>query len=168
MRFDLHLRATVLEDLQTIAGEMRTWQAQAKVGEAETEQIRQQVGSFAHCTIRTGLRVAGVDDSGDFPMLSYADSFVYLSVAQGTVYGVDRLADLKQVSLIPTLLIQFDWILESEKTGRAALLKAFERLVGRCGTPILGLLPPMFRVKQLLPRGILMLLLPVLPQKQQP
>ena len=131
MRFDLHLRATVLEDLQTIAGEMRTWQAQAKVGEAETEQIRQQVGSFAHCTIRTGLRVAGVDDSGDFPMLSYADSFVYLSVAQGTVYEADRLAGLKEVSPLSAPLIQFDWIPESEKTGRAALLKAFERLAGR-------------------------------------
>ncbi|MBD2077905.1 hypothetical protein H6F86_29270 [Phormidium sp. FACHB-592] len=121
MRFDLHLRATVLEDLQTIAGEMRTWQAQAKVGEAEAEQIRQQVGSFAHCTIRIGLRVARVDGSRDFPMFSYADSFVYLSIAQGTVYGVDRLADLKEVSPIPTLLIQFDWILGS-------VLKPFEHV----------------------------------------
>ena len=131
MRFDLHLRSTVLEDLQALAGEMRTWQAQAKVGEAEAEQIRQQVGSFDHCTVRTGLRVAGVDGSGDFPMLSYADSFVYLSVAQGTVYEADRLAGLKEVSPIPAPLIQFDWIPESEETGRAALLKAFERLAGR-------------------------------------
>lgn len=130
MRFDLHLREVVREELQALAGNMRSWQAQTKIGEEEAEQVRQHICTFSHCTTRTNLRVAGVDGSGDFPMLSYADSFVYLSIAQGTVYEADRLTGLREVSPTPPPLIQFDWIPESKGAGAAALLKAFERLAG--------------------------------------
>ncbi|MBD0346533.1 MAG: hypothetical protein ICV63_17250, partial [Coleofasciculus sp. Co-bin14] len=87
MRFDLNLRSVVRQQLRDVAIEMQAWQGQNQIDEAEVDRIRQSICCFAHTTSRLDLKVAGVDGSGDFPMLSYADSFIYLSVAQATVYG---------------------------------------------------------------------------------
>lgn len=130
MRFDLHLRSTVREQLQSLTEEMRSWQSQAQIGDEEVEQIRSSLCCFDQITERTNLRVAGVDGSGDFPMLSYADSFIYLSVAQATVYESDCLCGLKEVAPIPDPVIQFHWIPESEGGGREAIDRAFEQLAG--------------------------------------
>lgn len=79
MRFDLNLRSVVKEQMRELAKEMQTWQVQTRIDETEVERISNSIGVFEHTTSRTDLRVAGVDGTGDFPILTYADSFVYLS-----------------------------------------------------------------------------------------
>lgn len=130
MRFDFHLRSTVRDQLQTLAGEMRSWQIQTQIGEEEGKQICQKIGFFKHTTSRFQLRVAGVDGSGDFPLLCYADSFVYLSLAQGTVYEADRLSGLREIAPMPSPILEFDWIPASEPEGLSAIDTALTKLAG--------------------------------------
>jgi hypothetical protein len=56
---------------------MQAWQGQNQIAQAEVDRIRQSICCFAHTTSRLDLKVAGVDGSGDLPMLSYADSSIY-------------------------------------------------------------------------------------------
>lgn len=130
MRFDLHLRSVVQEQLQSLTEEMRSWQTQAQIGDEEVEQIRSSLCCFDHTTEITNLQIAGVDGSGDFPMLSYADSFIYLSVAQATVYESDRLCGLKEVAPVPDPVIQFHWLPENEGAGKETIDRTFEQLAG--------------------------------------
>ncbi|MGA7935603.1 MAG: hypothetical protein WCA35_18785 [Kovacikia sp.] len=131
MHFDLHLRSVVREQLQDITGAMRYWQIQSRIGEEEAELIRENVCCFNHSTNCKNLLVAGVDGSGVFPLVSYADSFVYLSVAQGTVYEADRLTGLKEVAPVPDPLLEFHWIPESEVEGNRAIAEALYKLAGK-------------------------------------
>jgi hypothetical protein len=110
----------VREQLQSLTEEMRSWQTQAQMGAEEVERIRSSICCFNHTTGRADLQVAGVDGSGNFPMLTYADSFIYLSVAQATVYESDRLCGLKKVAPIPEPVIQFHWLLENEAARQEA------------------------------------------------
>ena len=50
----------------------------------DRDAIRNNKG-FAHTTKVDDFCMAGVDGSGDFPSFSYADSFVYVATASGTV-----------------------------------------------------------------------------------
>jgi hypothetical protein len=56
----------------------------------------QAIRFFGHTTERPGLVVGGVDGSGDYPALSYGDSFVYVTVAHGTRYVSHPVSGLKE------------------------------------------------------------------------
>jgi hypothetical protein len=131
MRFDLNLRSVVRTQLQDVVQEMQAWQGENTIDEAEIDSIKGAIASFEHTTVRDNLQVAGVDGSGDFPMLSYADSFVYLSVAQATLYGADRACGLRELAPTPDTVIDFAWIPENRMEGSLALDRAQERLAGR-------------------------------------
>jgi hypothetical protein len=131
MRFDLHLRDIVRNQIQMLAEEMQSWQVQNCIEDVEADRIRQNICCFEHTTHRAELKVAGVDGSGDFPMLCYADSFIYLSVAQGTVYEVDVLTGLKEASPMPKPVFEFHWIPGSEFEGVKAIAESFYKLAGK-------------------------------------
>lgn len=130
MRFDLNLRSKVRQQLQEIAGEMKSWQTQEKLGEDELAHIRESVRTFNHTSERANLTVAGATGSGDFPSLSYADSFIYLTVAQGVIYGADRMAGLRELGpeLDPT--IQITWLSMNREMASDALDAAFSDMAG--------------------------------------
>lgn len=131
MRFDLNLRSVVRQQLRDVASEMQAWQGQNQIDETEVDHIRQSICCFAHTTSRLDLKVAGVDGSGDFPMLSYADSFIYLSVAQATIYGADLVRGLRELEPMPETVVGTAWIPENNDEGPKALDRAHEQLAGR-------------------------------------
>jgi hypothetical protein len=133
VRFDLHLRGAVRSRLAEVAGEMSAWEGSAELGEEAARRLRESIRFFAHTTVSGPLQCAGVDGSGDFPALAYGDSFVYLTVAQGSVYAADAVHGLKEVDVgLPSLFDAF-WIPESEQRRTAAWDATFARL---CGMPV--------------------------------
>ena len=130
MRFDLHLRATVKEQIEQLAETMVDWEEQPRLDEDEIARIREGLVSFEHTTAHEGLRIAGVDGSGDFPALSYADSFVYFCVAQGTLYASDALSGLREVGPVADPVTGFPWLPEDEERRRIKLDEAFSALAG--------------------------------------
>lgn len=133
MKFDLHLRTVVRARLAEVAEEMSAWEGSAELGEEAQRRLRESIRFFDHTTTVGPLQCAGIDGSGDFPALAYGDSFVYLTVAQGSVYINDNVHGLKEVDLgLPALFDAF-WIPETER-GRAEVWDAaFSRI---CGIPV--------------------------------
>jgi hypothetical protein len=130
MRFDVHLRTGVREKLKHLAEEMGAWESTPRINEHEAARVRAAIGTFDHCTRRESLMVGGVDGSGDYPSISYADSFVHVTVAHGTLYRSDALTGLHEV--IPRFgpIVEFTWMTEDEERRRRAWDAAFATLSG--------------------------------------
>ncbi len=131
MRFDLHLRSTVREQIEQLAETMKAWEENPRLDPDEQAHICERLGFFVHTTVRTDLCLAGVAGSGDFPALSYADAFVYVVVAQHVLYASDALTGLREIGPPSAPLISFTWIPEDEPTRNAALDQTFADLAGR-------------------------------------
>jgi hypothetical protein len=116
--------------LAEVAEEMSAWEGSPKLGDEAARRLRESVRFFDHTTASVPLRCAGVDGSGDFPALTYGDSFVYLTVAQGSVYEADPIHGLKEVDLGLSPLFDAFWIPESEQRRTTAWDAAFARLSG--------------------------------------
>lgn len=135
MRFAVHVRAGLTERLSSLAREMAAWEGAPRVDESEAERIRGAIRFFAHTTERPGLAVGGVDGSGDYPALSYGDSFVYVTVAHGTRYTYDAVSGLKEQPADAAEILDFSWIPEDGVRRPQAIDETFERIVGE---PIAG------------------------------
>lgn len=131
MRFDLHTRASVRGQLQGLAAQMSSWNAVASLTDDEAERIQQRIVPFTHTVSAEQLCIGGVDGSGDYPALAYADSFVYVSVAHGTLYDADPVAGLRERDPGFGPLIDFCWLANDNEQRRASLDAAFDRLAGR-------------------------------------
>jgi hypothetical protein len=131
MHFDLHLSAGLRERLDSLAGKMRDWEVAPRLTEDEVDRLRAAVQSFPHTLRRPAdLTVGGVDGSGDFPSLTYGDSFVYFTVAQATAYRADPTCGLREVTPAVPTVFEFSWVPEAEEARAAALDDAFEKLAG--------------------------------------
>jgi hypothetical protein len=130
MRYDLHLRRAFRDRAEQAASQMSRWEARPRIGPLEADRVRDAITPFAHSTVRDGLRIAGVDGTGDFPTVSYGDSFVHCALAQATVYVSDRSTGLREVG--PALDPVFDlvWVPEDQEKGPVHLDGAFQRLAG--------------------------------------
>lgn len=131
MRFDLHVRAAVRDQLQDLATRMSAWEGDVTFAQREVEQIKESIGVFRHATTAGQLLIGGVDGSGDFPALTYADSFVYLTVAHATLYASDANSGLREVPTRNAPIIDFCWMPEDEIKRREGLDASFAAIVGQ-------------------------------------
>lgn len=130
MRHAQNLRIEVQERLRQLAGQMRDWQEPPTITDRERARIFASLQSFRHSTTAEPFCLAGVDGSGDYPSLTYADSFVYITVAQGTVYRFNPAYGLREDSPVFLPPPEFTWLPGEEAKCREEWMHAFERLAG--------------------------------------
>jgi hypothetical protein len=130
MRFDLHLRKGIKERLSSLAQQMREHEAAPRVDEFESKRVINAIQPFEHTTAAKDLVVAGADGTGDYPAIAYADSFVYVTLAQATCYEANRLSGLKELDVAPEPVVDFTWIPEDEARRYEAFDAAFLSLSG--------------------------------------
>lgn len=130
MRFDIHLRAGVRQRLDALARQMQEWETTPRIDEDQRSRTRRAIRSFSHTTRREGLRIAGVDGSGDFPAVEYADSFIYVSTSQATVYESAPATGLKEIGPPLPPVLDFAWIPSDESARIKAFDRAFAELAG--------------------------------------
>jgi len=128
MRFDVHLRKTVQRQLASVAQSMADWDSHQSNVDIQ-ERLASAIRPFSHTTRWTG-HCGGVDGTGDFPAISYADSFVYVSVAAGALYRSDPVSGLKELHQETGPLVEFTWLTSSHQQRQSALMASFEQLVG--------------------------------------
>jgi len=138
MRQDLTVRAAVRGKLKDLAKEMVSWEVLPRIDDKEEERIKRAIQPYSHTTNRENLIIAGVDGTGDFPSLSYGDSFIYVTLAQGTRYQADRVSGLREVAPELDPLIEFTWLPEDDSQARQALDAAFESLAGAPVADVIG------------------------------
>lgn len=117
---------------EDLAVEMSSWEIKERLDEATEQQIRDCITGFAHTNRIEGesFRIAGVDGSGDYPSFSYADSFVYVATASGTVFRTDVLHGLSEELVLTEPNLDLVWLPESSERARNQWLKAFSNLAG--------------------------------------
>jgi hypothetical protein len=131
MRFDVHLRRNVRDRLAEMSARMALWDRSAAASDDLMARLEAAIHPFDHATRAPGLVVGGVDGSGDFPALAYADSFVYASVAAGALYEADTVHGLREIACDMPALVEFTWLSTGSAQRSEALFASFERLAGR-------------------------------------
>lgn len=130
MRFDIHLRSSVKAQIDKLAEQMKSWEDKPRMDFHEEKGALESINFFAHATRRENVRYAAVDGSGDFPVVSYSDSFVYLVLAHGSIYETDVVSGLREVNVEAEPLVLLCWLPESEFEREQAYDNAFESLAG--------------------------------------
>lgn len=131
MRFNIHLRSAVREQISQLAETMKSWEEQPRLTDDDCASIEKNLAFFPHTTQAPDLFVGGSDGSGDFPAVSYGDSFVYVSVAQSTLYASSPITGLREVEAIVEPLVHFAWLPEEAKANFQAYDEAFAYLAGK-------------------------------------
>lgn len=97
MRSNQVVRSLIQRQLEQAAEEIRARQLAYQADDEELAFVRANLTCFEHKTSNANLSVAGVDGSGDFPLLDFMDTFVYLTIAQATLYQSDPTSGLREV-----------------------------------------------------------------------
>lgn len=118
---------------EAVALEMAAWEAKPRLTPEMEEHIRKSIIAFPHQNTVVGepFRIAGVDGSGDYPSFSYADSFVYVATASGTVFRTDSLHGLSEERVLVEPNLEIIWLPAGENKAKDQWFKAFESLAGQ-------------------------------------
>lgn len=132
MRFDIHLRSDVKNKIDGVVNAIQTWNAEDSKISQEIEKLSSLVYGFEHCaTVDAPFLILGADGSGDFPCVTYGDSFVYLVTAMCRVYRADPTGKLIEKNIHEHGLVDFAWLPEEIQQANRQLDMCFEKLVGR-------------------------------------
>jgi hypothetical protein len=130
MRYDIHVRESARLKIAAMAGDMSRWETKPRIGAEEEKCIRAAIRAFHHTTKVDEFRIAGVDGSGDYPSFAYADSFVYVASASGTLYGTEAAHGLREESALNEPTLEFVWLPGDGEQARERWLAAFAALAG--------------------------------------
>src|SRR5262249_42549816 len=130
MKFDLHLRSSVREQIEQITARMKSREEMPRLEKSEVEVIRKRIQSFCHTTQKEKLLVAAVAAGGDFPSVAYGDSYIYLTTAQSVLYKVDAVSKLREIESPEQPTTLFTLIPEDEISRRQAFDEAFSLMAG--------------------------------------
>jgi len=119
------------QKVSELAQEMASWESKPRLEQKIEDAIRNNIKGFAHTTKVDDFCMAGVDGSGDFPSFSYADSFVYVATASGTVYQTHPLQGLVEQQVLPGPNLELTWLPEDREKAKGQWFKAFEALTGK-------------------------------------
>jgi len=130
MRYDIHVRESARKKIAEMAKDMSRWEAKPRIGEKEEKNIRAAIRPFPHTTQADDFRIGGVDGSGDYPSFAYADSFVYVASASGTVYLTEPVHGLREEAALNEPTLEFVWLPGEGEQARERWLAAFASLAG--------------------------------------
>ena len=130
MRYDLNIRDSVRKKVKLLAQEMSQWETKPRISSDEASRIRDAIKPFPHTSKAKEFRIGGVDGSGDYPSFSYADSFVFVASASGTIYCTDSLHGLIEEACLKEPTLEFLWIPEDPIEARKRWMPCLEALAG--------------------------------------
>jgi len=130
MRFDALLRSSLHDQIGQAADRLKEWQDDKKLDDEQEKQIAQRIQFFQHSTQSKSLHIGGVDGSGDFPVLSFEDTFVYFAVAHATRYRPGRESPIEVGPELPPVH-HLTWLPEDEEQRTTELDETFQSLAGR-------------------------------------
>lgn len=124
---------------ERLATKMAAWESKPRLDEITENRIRGAIKSFSHTNSVDAFRIAGVDGSGDYPSFSYADSFVYVATASGTVFRTDALHGLVEEVVLTEPNLELVWLPEDREKAKDQWFAAFESLAGAMVGEVVGL-----------------------------
>ena len=130
MRIDPDARHDLRARLADVAAAMAAWDARPAARDDLRARVAGAMRPFRHCTAHPDAVVGGADGTGDYPVVTYGDSFVYLTLAAATMYGAHPLRGLAERTVDGATVVEVTWLATSEAQRRTSLLGSFARLGG--------------------------------------
>jgi hypothetical protein len=130
MRYDIQVRESARLKIAEMAKDMSCWETKPRIAEDEEEHIRSSIRPFPHTTQVEEFRMGGVDGSGDYPSFAYADSFVYVASASGTLFRTEATHGLREEAALNEPTLEFVWLPGEGEPARERWLSAFSALAG--------------------------------------
>ena len=117
--------------LTKLVGDMSAWEEKERIDADELVRIRSSIRQFHHrSTFAEEYLIGGVDGSGDYPSLSYGDSFVSIANASGTVYLTDSSRGLTEVASVADPNLELVWLPSDREEAEKFWHEAFANLAG--------------------------------------
>lgn len=131
MSISLQHRHEFNTKLTKLVADMSAWEGKARIDDDEADRIRLEIRPFSHTTTFVEpYLIGGVDGSGDYPCLSYSDSFVSIANASGTVYRTDTIHGLSEVASVADPNLELVWLPEDREAARPFWFDALSNLSG--------------------------------------
>ncbi|GLI06715.1 hypothetical protein YDYSG_27450 [Paenibacillus tyrfis] len=132
MRYDLHLRQEMKTKLESVVRELKDWNYETNVYEEDIKKLLSNYMTyFEHCKYPDhSFSMGGSDSSGDFPVVTYGDSFVYLVTATTRVYEALSEGRMKEKELPINALLEFLWLPEDNDLKNEKFIKFFKDISG--------------------------------------
>jgi hypothetical protein len=137
MSYNFQTRNSVREQVRELAEAMRVWNEKPSYTEPERKALRDRIAFFNHTTKINSFLCAGVKGGGDFPAVSYSNSYVYAALAYATIYKPDAVSGLRENSPAPQSIFQFAFLKEDEAHWADHIDSFFSSLVGESITEII-------------------------------
>ena len=127
----LQHRSVFNTKLGKLVDDMSAWEGKERIDEEEVAKIRQAITPFAHTASFTeSYQIGGVDGSGDYPSLSYSDSFVSIANASGTVYRTDSIHGLAELDSVADPNLELVWLPEDRESAKPFWIESLSNLAG--------------------------------------
>ena len=130
MAYTVHIREMARRKIAAMAEDMSRWETKERIDDEEADFIRKAIRGFAHTATAEPFNMGGVDGSGDYPSFSYADSFVYVASASGTMYRTDATHGLVEVKALDEPNLEFVWLPENTDEAMTRWLAALDAGAG--------------------------------------
>ncbi|MHA7816158.1 MAG: hypothetical protein ACX93N_06760 [Pseudohaliea sp.] len=131
MPIDFAVRRAAREQIAAMAMDMARWENSPRVSDAERRSISERIMGYEPALDLVGTLYCGVDGTGDYPVLGYADSFVYATKAQCVQYEAGGQQGLRQVAPPMPPVFNTAWIPEAPESLRHERFDmALEAMVG--------------------------------------
>ena len=118
MPIDFAVRQVARDQITAMAQDMASWEHASRISEAEQQSIRERIVQYEPTLDLAGTLYYGTDGTGDYPVLGYADSFVYATKAQCVQYQANGRQGLKQIAPAIPPVFNAAWIPEAPKSLR--------------------------------------------------
>jgi len=116
--------------MNEVAKQIESWDAKERIEDKSKPILAERLEFFSHTREHDNIIIAGVDGSGDFPLLAYNDCYVYLALAQAVQYQSHPISGLKEVTPVPKLIFDITWLPDQSHKTKSLLLESLERLSG--------------------------------------
>jgi hypothetical protein len=130
MPYSIHIREAVRRKITAAATDMTNWEAANAIPDTEAATIKAAIKAFRHSVSAKDFIVAGVDGSGDYPSLTYADSCVYVASAFGTAFRTSAIYGLDEIPLLVDPVFEVVWLPGDRAVAASRWDGAFAALAG--------------------------------------
>jgi hypothetical protein len=131
MHFDLHYRLDIVNRIKDVVQDIKEWNSEERLDISELDDLVDRVKVFEHCAAPDHeFTIAGSDSSGEFPVASYGDSYVYLVTGLTRVFSSGDEGRLKELDVPGLNLTDLLWLPEDQVVRDQRYDEFFTRLIG--------------------------------------
>lgn len=130
--FGYYFNQDLKSKIENVVTDLKEWNQETSVKQDEIDKMSSYIGHFEHCRVPDReFSIGGTDGSGEFPVASYGDSYIYFVTALTKLFHAStREGRLKEQPTSGGILAEFLWLPEDQEEKDKRYEQFFCDLVG--------------------------------------